>query len=95
MSGIAIIYDPSNRNEEIRALIPRMCQALQQSDREGPVEWYSHPGFGIGRCRPVLVNRPSQPAWNEEKTICAFFHGEIFGYQDLKRSLKRKGHQFS
>jgi asparagine synthase (glutamine-hydrolysing) len=95
MSGIAIIYDPSNRNEEIRALIPQMGQALQQSDREGPVEWYSRPGFGIGRCRPVLVNRPSQPAWNEEKTICAFFHGEIFGYQDLKRSLERKGHQFS
>jgi asparagine synthase (glutamine-hydrolysing) len=95
MSGIAIVYDPLNRNEEIKALVPQMCQALQRPDQEGPVEWYSRSGFVIGRCRPVLINRASQPAWNEEKTICAFFHGEIFGYQDLKRSLERKGHQFS
>jgi asparagine synthase (glutamine-hydrolysing) len=72
-----------------------MCQALQSSEREGPVEWYSRPDFAIGRCRPVLINQASQPAWNEQKTICAFFHGELFGCQDLKRSLGQRGHQFS
>jgi asparagine synthase (glutamine-hydrolysing) len=95
VSGIAVVYDPSNRNEETQALVPRMCQALQSSEREGPVEWYSRPGFAIGRCRPVLINQASQPAWNEQKTICAFFHGELFGCQDLKRSLGQRGHQFS
>ncbi|MBE9513735.1 MAG: hypothetical protein IMY83_01700 [Chloroflexi bacterium] len=59
------------------------------------MEWYGGPSFGMGRCRPVLVNRASQPAWNEEKTICAFFHGELFGHKGLRRSMERKGHQFS
>jgi asparagine synthase (glutamine-hydrolysing) len=95
MPGIIAIVDPSNRDEETRALAPRMCEALKCSDREGSVEWYSHSGFAIGRCRPSLINQASQPAWNEERTICAFFHGEIFGYSDLKRSLERKGHRFS
>jgi len=95
MSGIAIGYDPSNRDGGLEDLIPRMCQALRRSDREGPVEWYGLPGFGMGRCRPVLINRALQPAWNEDKTVCAFFHGELFGYQDLRQSLERKGHQFS
>lgn len=95
MPGIAVIYDPSNGNEEIEALIPRMCQALQRSDLEGPVEWYSGPGFGIGRCRPALVNQVSQPAWNEERTVCALFHGELFGHQDLGQVLERRGHRFS
>jgi len=94
MSGIAVIYDPSNRQEDIEALIPRMCQALQRTDREGPVEGYVGPCFGIGRCRPTLVNRASQPAWNENRTICAFFHGELFGHEDLRRSMERVGHRF-
>lgn len=93
MAGIAIIYDPANK--ETQALVTQMCLALQRSDREGPVEWYSRPGMAIGRCRSLLINRASQPAWNEEQTVGACFHGELFGYQDLKRSLERKGHQFS
>jgi asparagine synthase (glutamine-hydrolysing) len=95
MSGIAIGYDLSGRDEEFTALILRMCQALRCSDREGPVEWYSRTGFGIGRCRPLLINHTSQPAWNEEKTILTFLHGELFGCQGLRKSLQRKGHQFS
>ena len=95
MSGIAVIYDSSSGDEGITALIPQMCQALRRSEREATVEWYSRPGFAMGRCKPILINQIPQPAWNEEKTICAFFHGEIFGYEDLKRALERKGHQFS
>jgi asparagine synthase (glutamine-hydrolysing) len=72
-----------------------MCQALQRSDQEGPIEWYSDSCFGVGRCRPFLINQPSQPAWNEDRTVCVFFHGELFGCQDLRRSLERKGHRFS
>jgi len=95
MSGVAVIYDPSNKQEQIKTLIPQMCHALRRSDRESSIEWYSRPGFGMGRCRPLLINQDPQPAWNEDKAICAFFHGEIFGYEDLQRSLERKGHRFS
>jgi asparagine synthase (glutamine-hydrolysing) len=95
VSGIAVIYDPLDKKEEVEGLVPRMCKALKRSDREGPVEWYSGPGFGMGRCRPALVNQVSQPAWNEDRTVCAFFHGELFGHQDLQRSMKREGHQCS
>lgn len=95
MSGIAVGYDPSTRDGDLEALIPRMCQALQRSDQEEPIEWYNCSCVGMGRCRPFLINRPSQPAWNEDRTVCVFFHGELFGCQDLRRSLERQGHRFS
>ena len=95
MSGIAGVYDISGVHDDVGTLIQGMCQALRRSDREAKVEWYTRPGFAIGRCKPVLINQTSQPAWNEDRTICAFFHGEIFGYEELKRSLERKGHRFA
>jgi asparagine synthase (glutamine-hydrolysing) len=95
MPGIVVVYDPADRRKDIGALVPSMCGALRRSDREGPVEWYGGPGFGIGRCRPLLVNRAPQPAWNEDRTICVFFHGELFGHQELRRSMEQAGHRFS
>jgi len=95
MSGVVITFDPLGRKQETEELITQMCQALQRSDREGPIERYSRPNLAMGRCRPVLINQSPQPAWNEDKTICAFFHGELFGHQDLRRRLQRDGHRFS
>ncbi|MFO0752907.1 MAG: asparagine synthetase B [Thermodesulfovibrionales bacterium] len=95
MAGLAALYDPECRREESEPAVVHMCAHLKRSDREGPVEWFSGPGFSMGRCRPALINRPPQPAWNEEKTVCVLFHGELFGAGAVRRALEREGHRFS
>lgn len=95
MSGIAVVYDPLDRQDDLAALVPSMCKALQRSDLEGPVQWYGGPGFAMGRCRPALVNQAAQPTWNEDHTICVVFHGELFGKDTQRRALQESGHQFS
>ncbi|MBZ0156693.1 MAG: asparagine synthetase B [Alphaproteobacteria bacterium] len=95
MAGIAALYDPACRREESEPLVVHMCALLKRSDREGPVEWFSGSGFSMGRCRPALINGSVQPAWNEGRTVCAFFHGELFGTGEVRRALEREGHCFS
>jgi asparagine synthase (glutamine-hydrolysing) len=95
MAGIVVIYDPLDNRERIKDSTKVMCEALWRSDREGPIEWYGDSTLGIGRCRPALINRAPQPAWNEERTIAVVFHGELFGCEELYRSLRKKGHSLS
>ncbi|MEW6116824.1 MAG: asparagine synthase-related protein [Nitrospirota bacterium] len=95
MPGISVIYDPSGEGAGHESLMVRMCALLQRSGREGPVECYSGPGFSIGRCRPALINRSPQPSWNEKKTICAFFHGELLDGHRHRSMLERRGHHLS
>lgn len=36
-----------------------------------------------------------QPMFNEDKSICLVFNGEIYNFQELRHSLSQKGHRFS
>jgi asparagine synthase (glutamine-hydrolysing) len=90
VTGIVVVFDPLGREESIRQLLPKMCAALQGTDQSGEIEWYVGPGIGIGRHRSGVINREPQPAWSKDGTICAFFHGELFGCRDLIRASERE-----
>ncbi|MFO0223836.1 MAG: asparagine synthetase B, partial [Planctomyces sp.] len=36
----------------------------------------------------------NQPVWNEDKTVCVVFNGEIYNYPELRQALLQKGHRF-
>lgn len=99
MAGIALIYRPDGSPDGQENALAHMCAALRRTDREGPLEWFSTAGagaaVGIGRCRPALTNRAPQPLWNETRTVCALFHGELFSLPERRRSLEGAGHVFS
>ena len=42
-----------------------------------------------------LSERGHQPIWNEDKTKCIIFNGEIYNYKELRNDLIVKGHNFS
>jgi asparagine synthase (glutamine-hydrolysing) len=58
------------------------------------VDLYRDQDFGAGRASTGLSNPEEQPVWNEEKTLCIFMEGEIFGHDEEKRKLIEAGHQF-
>jgi len=95
MCGITGIYriksgEPVSRDE----LIP-MTDALRH---RGPDEYgyYLNGNLGLGHSRLSIIDLSgsSQPVYNEDKSICVVFNGEIFNYIELRDVLKAKGHRF-
>ncbi len=41
-----------------------------------------------------LSENGSQPMFNEDKSICLVFNGEIYNFQELRHELELKGHRF-
>ncbi|HRX49536.1 MAG TPA: asparagine synthetase B, partial [Spirochaetota bacterium] len=84
MCGITGIYriksgEPVSREE----LIP-MTEALRH---RGPDEYgyYINGNLGLGHSRLSIIDLSgsSQPVYNEDKSICVVFNGEIFNYIEL------------
>lgn len=92
MSGIAVIYDPLLRRQDNLALVARMSAALQRMDRTNLPEIQVDADVAMART-PTPFDRWSQPAWNEDETIGVFFHGEIFGWEDTWKRLRRAGYR--
>jgi len=52
-------------------------------------------GFGFRRLQIIdLSPNASQPISNEDGTVWLVFNGEVYNYQELRRGLVARGHQF-
>src|SRR5580698_2712627 len=51
-------------------------------------------GLGHRRLSIIDLNSGHQPLSNEDGTIWIVFNGEIYNYQELRRSLQAQGHVF-
>jgi asparagine synthase (glutamine-hydrolysing) len=75
---------------EVRA----MCSMLvhRGPDEEGV---YLGSGVGLGMRRLSIIDLDSsqQPICNEDRSIWVVFNGEIYNYQELRRTLIRRGHR--
>ena len=94
MCGIAGIVALDSRPvslEDIRA----MCAALAH---RGPNDegFYIRPGVGLGMRRLSIIDLATgrQPISNEDGSVWVVFNGEIYNFQELRRDLESRGHQF-
>jgi asparagine synthase (glutamine-hydrolysing) len=78
------------------ALLRAMCSSLvhRGPDDEG---YYTAPGVGLAMRRLSVIDLKTghQPIANETRDVWVVFNGEIYNYQDLRRDLTARGHQFS
>lgn len=76
-------------------LLKKMADALihRGPDEDG---FYSdgEVNLGIRRLSIIDVLTGHQPIHNENKTLWTVFNGEIYNYQELRKDLISKGHQF-
>jgi asparagine synthase (glutamine-hydrolysing) len=95
MCGIAGIFDPRGEGEIDRRLLARMTAVLAHRgpDADG---FYHAPGIGLGFRRLAIVDLAGgdQPLFNEDRTVCIVFNGEIYNFQPLMRELGELGHVF-
>lgn len=78
------------------AVIRRMCDAIRH---RGPDEdgYFidNRISLGVRRLSIIGVRTGAQPVWNEDRSVCVVFNGEIYNFQQLRERLQRGGHTFS
>jgi len=55
---------------------------------------YVGPMFAIGRAHLGVLNPEVQPIFNEDGSLGIFMDGEVYDYDEQKRNLESKGHNF-
>jgi len=95
MCGICGIIS-FNSNQAIEpSLIKKMCHQIlhRGPDAEG---YYikENVALGMRRLRIIDLNTGDQPIFNEDKSMCIVFNGEIYNFKELKKDLMQKGHKF-
>jgi asparagine synthase (glutamine-hydrolysing) len=52
-------------------------------------------GLAMRRLAIIDLSGGQQPIFNEDRTVCVVFNGEIYNYRQLRSVLEAKGHRFS
>lgn len=96
MCGIAGIFDLRGREPIDRRLLQQMTESLWHRGPDGD-GFYQGSGIGLGHRRLAIVDLAGgeQPMFNEDRTVCVTFNGEIYNFQPLIQELKALGHVFS
>ncbi len=95
MCGIAGILDTRGQRDIDRDLLGRMNQS---QFHRGPDEGGLHfePGLGLAHRRLSIIDLSSgqQPMYNDDKSVCVVFNGEIYNFPGLRKELEAKGYVF-
>ncbi|MFH1458892.1 MAG: asparagine synthase (glutamine-hydrolyzing) [Candidatus Omnitrophota bacterium] len=94
MCGICGIYNFNQQKVDVN-LIKTMLSKL---NNRGPDEQgiYIKNNIGLGHSRLAIIDlvTGSEPIFNEQKNICVILNGEIYNFQEIRKSLEKKGHCF-
>jgi asparagine synthase (glutamine-hydrolysing) len=95
MCGIAGIFDYRGRRDVDRRLLRRMTDIIVHRGPDGDGFHYA-PGVGLGHRRLAIVDLAGgdQPIYNEDRTVCIVYNGEIYNFQPLMTELSALGHVF-
>ncbi len=86
----------SARGDVVRADdIHRMCQTIihRGPDDEG-IHTRGNVGLGMRRLSIIDLSGGRQPIYNEDRSVCCVFNGEIYNFLELRAELEGRGHQF-
>jgi len=92
MPGIIGIFS-ENKMPQIDSLLNKMVRPTLHEDWY-KVDKYAHPNFAIYRLHFGKFNPEKQPIFNEDKSLCIFMDGKVYGYEREKKLLRQKGHKF-
>jgi asparagine synthase (glutamine-hydrolysing) len=96
MCGIAGVYSIDPLQHVAPHLVQAMCNSIvhRGPDSEGI---HVDTGFGMGMRRLSIIDLSTghQPIFTEDRQVSVVCNGEIYNFQELRRSLEQKGHVFS
>ena len=95
MCGIAGILNIRGGEEMSMGVLKKMIGMLRHRGPDG-FGFYCDDRIGLAHSRLSIIDLEGgwQPIYNEDKTLCIIFNGEIFNYLELREYLLAKGHIF-
>lgn len=93
MCGILGIHEPGRDNAN---LMDQMLELIAHRGPDGATQ-VKHNDYTLGHRRLAIIDLSTgnQPIYNENKSICIVFNGEIYNYKELRAELIQKGHLFA
>ncbi|MGC1649515.1 MAG: asparagine synthase (glutamine-hydrolyzing), partial [Candidatus Sulfotelmatobacter sp.] len=75
--------------------VRRMTDAIvhRGPDDEG-IHAQENVGMGMRRLSIIDLAGGRQPIYNEDRSICVVFNGEIYNFPELRNQLENRGHEF-
>ena len=96
MCGITGIFNFDLERSISKDLLKKMADTIAHRGPDGEGFFIdSFVGLAHRRLSIIDLDGGDQPMFNERKTICIVFNGEIYNYIELKEELKKLGHSFS
>lgn len=86
----------TGEKEQKQKILKEMMDSIRHRGPDGD-GIFQNGEISFGFCRLSIIDRRTgdQPIFNEDKTMCLIFNGEIYNYQELRTELEKKGHVFS
>ncbi|NQT24445.1 asparagine synthase (glutamine-hydrolyzing) [candidate division KSB1 bacterium] len=95
MCGICgMVYQDTSRRP-LPEIIDAMCKTITHRgpDDQG-VQIIGQAGLGMRRLSIIDLSTGHQPLSNEDESIWIVFNGEIYNFQELRKTLQFQGHSF-
>lgn len=90
MCGIAGFYGFKNHD-----LIKKISLELKHRGPDGEGYFFNDKITLLNRRLAIIdIKEGTQPIYNEDKSVVTVYNGEIYNYQELKKTLEEKGHKF-
>ena len=88
MPGLLGLISDDVRDKQ---LLDRMVNSITH-EQWYKVDRYISPPFNIARVHLGIFNPEPQPVFNEDRTLCIFMDGKVYGYDEEKKQLEGKHH---
>jgi asparagine synthase (glutamine-hydrolysing) len=78
------------------ATLQRMTDRLRHRGPDGEGSfWDDQVGLAMRRLAIIDLNTGDQPIFNEDRSVCVVYNGEIYNFLELRTELERRGHRFA
>jgi asparagine synthase (glutamine-hydrolysing) len=95
MCGIAGYATFDGRSAE-QSIVQAMCDSITYRGPDDAGYFVAGPvALGMRRLSIIDLSTGHQPIFNEDRTACVFFNGEIYNYRELREQLIAAGHRFT
>lgn len=94
MCGIVGLYNKTGQPVEQMVLEQMSNQIVHRGPDDMGVHLQDNIGLGFRRLSIIDLEGGHQPLCNEDGTVWISFNGEIYNYQEIRRGLVARGHQF-
>ena len=78
-----------SKNDVNGHLLDQMANSIKHEEFH-KIDKYFNPEFGVARVHLGIFNPEPQPIFNEDKSLCIFMDGKIYGYEEEMNDLKDK-----